>query len=113
MITKSINQSINQSIYLSIYLSTTKTHNNPHTHTHAHKRTHTYTPTHTSAVRGLLPEDALQVGGPGALHLQAEGPQGVCVLPLPAADPQLKAQRVVPRGLGHPDVTRLSGKGRR
>lgn len=46
----------------------------------------------TSTVSGLIPQDPLQVGGPGFLHLHAGGPQGVGVLTFSPAEPDLKTQ---------------------
>lgn len=43
----------------------------------------------------LLPEDPLQVLGPGVLHLPAECLECVCVLGFPFPVPDLKAQAAV------------------
>lgn len=47
----------------------------------------------TSTVGSLVPQNPLQVGGPGFLHVRAGRLQGVGVLPFPPAEPDLKTQR--------------------
>lgn len=58
---------------------------------------------------GLVPQDPLQVGGPGFLGLHAGSPEGVRVLPLPPAEPDLKAQAADAGVVRHPDVAGLRG----
>lgn len=64
----------------------------------------------TSAVSSLIPKDSLQVGGPGFLPLHAGGFQGVRVLTLPPAEPNLKTQAAHDRVMSHADVTGLREK---
>lgn len=59
---------------------------------------------------GLIPQNPLQVGGPGFLHLHAGGLQGVRVLAFSPAEPDLKTQTAHTRVVGHPDVTCLGKK---
>lgn len=46
----------------------------------------------TSTVSGLIPQDPLQVGGPGSLRLHAGCSECVRVLPFPLVEPDLEAQ---------------------
>lgn len=46
----------------------------------------------TSTVGGLVPQDPLQVGGPGFLRLHAGPSERVRVLPFSPAEPDFKAQ---------------------
>lgn len=46
----------------------------------------------TSAVSGLVPQNPLQVGGPGFLPLHAGSSECVRVLPFSPAEPDFKAQ---------------------
>ena len=64
----------------------------------------------TSTVSSLIPQDPLQVSGPGFLQLHAGGLQGVGVFTLPPAKPDLKTQSTHNRVMGHPNVTRLGEK---
>lgn len=56
---------------------------------------------------GLLPQDPLQVLGPGLLRPPAACLQRVRVLAFPLSEPDLKAQAAVSAVLGHAYITRL------
>lgn len=56
---------------------------------------------------GLLPQDPLQVLGPGLLRLPAACLQGVRVLAFPLSEPDLETQASVSTVLGHADIARL------
>lgn len=66
----------------------------------------------TSAVSGLVPQDLLQVGGPGFLHIHAGGPQRVGVLTFSPAEPDFKTQTAHTWVVCHPNVARLREKTR-
>lgn len=55
----------------------------------------------TSVVNCLLPQDPLQVLGPGILHLLAYCLKCVCVLGFPLPEPDLKTQATVTAVLSH------------
>lgn len=55
----------------------------------------------TSVVYCLLPQDPLQVLGPGVLHLSADCLKCVCVLSFSLPEPDLKTQATVTAVLGH------------
>lgn len=54
----------------------------------------------TSVVYCLLPQDPLQVPGPGLLQLPANCLKCVCVLGFPLPEPDLKTQATVTAVLG-------------
>lgn len=62
---------------------------------------------------GLIPQNLLQVGGPGFLHPRAGGLQGVGVLAFSPAEPDLKTQTAHTGVVGHPDVACLGKKNHR
>ena len=62
----------------------------------------------TSVVYGLLPQDPLQVFGPGFLHPSANSLKRVCVLAFSLSEPDLKTQAAVTAVLGHAYVRCLS-----
>lgn len=64
----------------------------------------------TSTVCCLIPQNPLQVSGPGLLQVHAGGPQGVGVLTLPSAEPDLKTEAAHTRVMGHPNVICLREK---
>jgi len=61
-------------------------------------------------VGGLIPQNPLQVGGPGFLHLHAGGLQGVGVPTFPPAEPDLKTQTAHTGVVSHPNVASLGEK---
>lgn len=61
----------------------------------------------TSTVSGLIPQDPLQVGGPGSLRLHAGCSECVSVLPLPLVEPDLEAQTAHAGVVRHSNVARL------
>lgn len=58
----------------------------------------------TSVVHCLLPQDPLQVPGPGLLQLPAACLKRVRVLGFPLAEPDLKAQAAVAAVLGQANI---------
>lgn len=52
----------------------------------------------------LLPQDLLQVFGPGLLHLLVSRLKHVSVLRFPLSEPNLKTQAAVPTVLGYTNV---------
>lgn len=61
----------------------------------------------TSAVSRLIPQNPLQVGGPGFLHIHAGGLQGVDVAAFSPAEPDFEAQATHAGVVRHADVAGL------